>query len=69
MFGRPDEWPAFWFVLSVCVLLRSVLLVGDVFVVLFVLVHDVPGLSGILCVVCFVLLCCPISSVCSAWVM
>ena len=55
---RPDEWPEFWFVLSVCVLLRSVLLVGVVFVV-FVLVHDVPGLSGILCalcVVCFVLL-------------
>ena len=40
----PGEWPVF---LSVCVLLRSVLLVG----VMFVLFFKVPGLPGMLCVV------------------
>ena len=51
---RPDEWPVFWFVLSVCVLLRSVLLVGVVFVLFF----NVPGLPGMMWVLCSVLLCC-----------
>ena len=57
---RPVEWPAFGVVMSLCVFLRFVLLVGVAFVVFFVLVHVVPGLSGIrcaLCVVYFVLLC------------